>query len=129
MAIRKYLYPAAQVFQPELVVVAGRVAIGASGAVGAQTGKGFSVTRTGAGLYSITLDADSGVGDILHCSVDLAFATANNTQTAKILTITAGTGVITIQCNDAGTVDTAADPPSGSILLFSAVVQNASYTG
>lgn len=39
----------------ERTLVAGRVAIGATGAVGTQTGVGFSVSRDQAGVYTITL--------------------------------------------------------------------------
>lgn len=110
--------------QPELVVIAGRVAIGATGAVGASTGKGFTVTRTGAGLYTITLDAAGAVPALLFGMADVVFATANNTQTACVLTLNAASKLITLQCNDAGTVDVAADPPSGAFLQFLIVVQN-----
>lgn len=115
--------------QPKLVQINGRVAIGSTGAVGTILGKGFSVTRTGAGLYTITITSQANkVPAILHAAVDVMFATAGNTQTAKILTIDETLSKITIQCNDAGTVDVAADPPSGSYILFSCVVQNSSQS-
>lgn len=129
MAIVKRTYNDLKMTQPFVVDIAGKVAIGSTGAVGTATGKGFVVTRTGAGLYTITITATSGVPAILWAAVDVVFATAGNTQTAKILTMNATTGVVTIQCNDAGTVDVAADPPSGSLLIFRISVQNASYVG
>lgn len=125
--IRKMFKP--MIPQPGVVIVAGRVAIGASGAVGTATGKGFSVARTGAGLYTITLDSSGGVPAILAALVDVVFATGSNTQTACVLTLNAASKLITVQTNDAGTVDTAADPPSGSFLQFMIFVQNASTTG
>lgn len=128
MAILRRLYPAAKTLQPYLVMVAGKVAIGASGAVGTASGKGFTVTRTGTGLYTVTLDANVSVPDILHASADVVFATGGNTQTAKILTLDAANKKITLQTNDAGTVDVAADPPSGAILVFKIIVQNAQAT-
>lgn len=102
--------------QAGLVLVAGKVAIGATGAVGTQTGKGFAVTRTGAGLYTITLEGTGGCAAILYANARVVFATANNTQTVSVLAMTASARTITLQCNDAGTVDVAADPPSGAFL-------------
>lgn len=102
--------------QAGMVIVAGKVAIGASGAVGAQTGKGFAVTRTAAGRYTITLDGSGGCANILFALADVVFATQTNTQTATTLTHTASARTITVACNDAGTIDTPADPPSGSFL-------------
>lgn len=116
------------VIQPHLVFVLGKVAIGASGAVGTQTGKGFTVTRTGAGLYSVTLDCHGAIPAILYANASVVFATAGNTQQAFVLTEPA-TGIITIQCNDSGTVDVAADPPSGSFLQIFAIAQNSAVTG
>lgn len=115
--------------QPYVVAVAGHVAIGSTGAVGTATGKGFTVTRTGAGLYTITLDSNGAVPAILAAIADVVFATGSNTQTAKILTLDATNHKVTLQCNDAGTVDTAADPPSGSLLQFVIFVQNSQSTG
>lgn len=128
MAILRHLYPAAKLLQPYIVQVVGKVAIGSSGAVGTASGKGFTVTRTGTGLYTITLDAQTSVPDILYAHVDVVFATGSNTQTCRILTLDAANKKVTVQCNDAGTVNVAADPPSGSILTFNIVVQNAQAT-
>lgn len=125
--IRKRFKP--EVCQPGLVIISGRVAIGATGAVGTATGRGFTVTRTGAGLYTITLDSSGGVPAILSVWADVGFATGSNTQAAKVLTIVAASKLATIQCNDSGTVDVAADPPSGSFLQFTIFVQNTSVTG
>lgn len=129
MAINKHLNKDLKISTPFCVAVVGKVAIGASGAVGTQSGKGFAITRTGAGLYTITITATNGVPAILYADVRVVFATANNTQNAAILTMNATTGVITLQTNDAGTVDVAADPPSGSILTFLAIIQNSAYVG
>lgn len=125
--IRKMFKPMAP--QPGVVVISGRVAIGATGAVGAATGRGFTVTRTGTGLYTITLDSSGGVPAILAAFVDVIFATGSNTQTACVLTANAASKLVTLQTNDAGTVDAAADPPSGSFLQFVLFVQNTSITG
>jgi hypothetical protein len=124
MAITRHLYPPAQTFQPRLVEIVGRVAIGSSGAVGAQTGKGFSVTRTGTGLYKVTIDTIGGaVGDILHADARLVFATGSTVQGAKVLTISPSTAAVTLQ-TDGSTPGTAADPASGSFLEIRIIVQN-----
>lgn len=124
MAIVRRLYKESKYCEPEVVCIVGRVAIGATGAVGTATGKGFTVTRTGAGLYTITPDSSGAVPNILACFADVIFATAGNTQTAKVLTLAPSTPAVTLQCNDAGTVDVAADPPSGSVLQFVMWVRN-----
>lgn len=102
--------------QAGLVVVAGKVAIGATGAVGAQSGKGFAVTRQSAGRYTVTLSGVGGCANILFALCDVIFATATNTQVVTTLTHAASTRTITIVTTDAGAVDVAADPPSGSII-------------
>jgi hypothetical protein len=128
MAILRKLCPAPKTLQPNLVSIFGKVAIGASGAVGTASGKGFTVTRTGAGLYTITLDAQTSVPAILYADVKVVFATGTNTQDCHILTLNAASKLITVSCSDAGTVDTAADPPSGSFLSFYIVAQNTEAT-
>jgi hypothetical protein len=128
MAILRKLYPSPKTLQPNLVNIFGKVAIGASGAVGTATGKGFTVTRTGAGLYTITIDANVSVPAILYCDPRVVFATAGNTQQAHVLSLDAANKKVTLQCNDAGTVDVAADPPSGSFLSFMITVQNTDAT-
>jgi hypothetical protein len=129
MAIYGMLYPGPKAQQPNLVLVAGKVAIGSTGAVGTQSGKGFSVTRTGAGLYTITFtSAINSVPDILYADVNIVSVSGGATQTARILTLNAAARKITLQCNADAAVNVAADPPSGSILQFVAVVQNTSST-
>lgn len=108
--------------QHDLVFIAGKVAIGATGAVGAQTGKGFAITRTGAGAYTLTLSGRGGVAAILFAQANIVFATGTNNQYAHTLAMTASARTITFLNTDATTEDTAADPPSGSFLSFLAVV-------
>lgn len=102
--------------QHGLVFIAGRVAIGASGAVGAKTGKGFAVTRTGTGLYTITLDGVGGVVAIVNVHVDVIHSSGAATQSAYALTIVPGTRIITLQTVANSAPSTAADPPNGSSL-------------
>lgn len=129
MSILKRLYPPPKTLQPHLVQVVGKVAIGATGAVGAASGKGFTVTRTGAGLYTITLDTThASVPAILFADVKVVASANNDTQDCHILTLDAAAKKVTVACSDAGTVDTPADPDSGSFLSFNIVVQNADAT-
>lgn len=124
MAINAHLHKNLSVFQPGLVIIAGRVAIGSTGAVGTQTGKGFAVTRTGAGRYTVTITSNGGVPAILFAQANVGFGTVTNTQAAYIVTLAASTGTFTLETVDNGTQDTVADPPSGAFLQIFAVVQN-----
>jgi hypothetical protein len=108
--------------QAGLVFVAGKVAIGATGAVGTKTGKGFTVTRTGAGLYTVTFDGSGGFTAILFADIQISPAAANATQEAFVLTHAPSTRTLTIQTNASGTRNVAADPPSGSVLALFAVL-------
>lgn len=116
------------VTQPNLVLVAGRVAIGATGAVGAQTGKGFTVARTGVGAYTITVTSSGGVPAILSADVSIANDSATTHFVAFVRT-TPTTGVITVHTAAAATPGTAADPASGASLSLRLVVQNSAITG
>lgn len=116
MPITANMAPLASFSQHALMFFSGKVAIGASGAVGTQTGKGFAVTRTGAGLYTVTLTGTGGIPSILYAHVGILPVAGNNTQQAFVLTHAASSRSITVQCNDSGTVDVAADPPSGCTL-------------
>jgi hypothetical protein len=128
VAIVSHLYPS-QNTQPRLVEIFGNVAIGGSGAVGTIKGKGFTVARTGTGLYTITVTAQGNkVPDILNAWVDVIFATGTATLTAKILTLAPSTGTVTIQTATAAAPNTAADPTSGAILQINLCVQNSSQT-
>lgn len=102
--------------QVGMVIVAGKVAIGSTGAVGTKTGKGFAVTRTGVGLYTITLDGSGGCASILYAAAQAVPAAAGATQTVTVLTQTASARTITLQCNAAATVNVASELPSGSVL-------------
>jgi hypothetical protein len=112
-----------------LIVVAGKVAIGASGAVGVRNGIGFSVTRTGAGLYTIKFDSAGGVPDILWFDTNIVFATGGSTNQSFELTLTKATATATIQTTTSAAPTVAADPPSGSFLEVFAVIQNSSSVG
>lgn len=128
MAIIRKLSMPPKTMQPNLVSIFGKVAIGSTGAVGTASGKGFTVTRGGAGLYTITIDAQNSVPAILYADVKVVFATGTNTQDCHILTMDASNKRVTVSCSDAGTVDTAAEVPSGAFLSFHIVVQNTEAT-
>lgn len=116
-----------------MVEVFGKVAIGTTGAVGVQSGKGFAVTRTGAGLYTITVlqggVTQTAVPDILCANVGVANNSATAQFTAQVLAFTPATSTVTLVVSSAAAVNVAADPPSGSFLYFNLAIQNASVTG
>lgn len=115
--------------QPGLVCVTGRVAIGGTGAVGTATGKGFVVTRTNTGLYTITLDSTGGVPNILSAWVDVGFGTGSAQLMAKVLTIVPASKLVTVQTSTVAAPNTAADPTTASFLQFQIWVQNTSSVG
>jgi hypothetical protein len=119
-----------------VVLISGNWAIGASGAVSTKTrARGVTLTRTAAGTYSLQLNgyrnASASVPAILHCGVNVITSDADPTNdaaaiSARVLTMTASTGIVTFQTFDEAGV--AADPASGakvSILLVFAVVSAA----
>jgi hypothetical protein len=102
------------------------VAIGATGAVGAITGKGISVARTGTGAYTATVAGlMGGVGAIVNFHVDVVTNNVAGYQAhAKVITPSAGT--VTFNTEAKAAPGTPADPSSGSTLLIHAVVRNSS---
>lgn len=117
--------------QPYLIDFYGRATVGATGAVAAATqfGKGVTCSRTGVGLYTFQLTGTAKVPQILYADLTVVFATATNTQEMRILTVSPTTGLITAACYDSGTVDTVAELPSGSIIMWHITVQNADSVG
>lgn len=101
-----------------LGIVIGKVAIGATGAVGTITtnGKvGVGVSRTSAGLYVFTIPN----GDLatFDCKVwGDASTTANNIYLTRVVAHDDSAGTITIQCEVLA--GTATDPSSGLELRF-----------
>jgi hypothetical protein len=124
----RYLKSRLYTFETDLVKIVGTMTVGATGAVGTVKGMGIaSVTRTGVGAYTVTLQDSyhmvwghhiafgggtaSGIG-----GVELVDTQANiktNIRTNK---------QIKIQCYSATT--TAADPANGTTMFFSFLVRN-----
>ena len=107
-------------FLTKATILAGSVAIGGAGAVGARVGRGFSIARTGTGLYTVTID---GVGalpimyalaSVVHATVSVAFVTG----------ISPASRTFSVQTGTAAAPGTAADPPSGSLLQVVGVINN-----
>jgi hypothetical protein len=107
-------------FLTKCVLLAGNVLIGASGAVSTRTGRGFTITRTGTGLYTVTID---GVGalPIVFANAVVVHATAH---VAVINTITPSARTFTLTTATAAAPGTAADPPNGAVLQVHAVLNN-----
>lgn len=119
MALLKKLFNQYRTTNPFTVCVEGNVLIGSTGAVSTQHGKGFTVTRTGTGAYTIALVAQNGVYDILNANVSVIHSTSRKVQ---LLAIDASAGTLTVQVTD--NADSAADPASGARLQLSFVAQN-----
>jgi len=119
MALIKKLFNQYRTTNPFTVCIEGMVDIGSTGAVGTAHGKGFTVTRTGTGAYTIALVAQNGVYDILNANASVIHSTSRKVQ---LLTASKTSGNMTIQVTD--NADSNADPASGAKLQFSFVVQN-----
>ena len=126
MAIVKHLFKDQKATSPFLVFIAGAVSLGAAGAISATYGKGFTIAKTGTGIYTVTLDARGGVPAILGADANVIGASAP--ALAYITAATPATGVIEISTALASTPGTIANVASG-MLSFSVVVQNARYVG
>ncbi len=111
--------------------LAGKWAIGASGAVGTKTGGlGLKLTRTGAGAYTVQLQSgsqtDARAVAILHADVTVWVNDTDPTNDtdghyAKHKLITDSAGTFTFQCQDeAGVVREA---PSGAVISIFVVVK------
>lgn len=121
MAIVRRLYNQYRSSNPYEVEIRGNVVIGASGAVGAQTGLGFSVVKeVGTGTYTITLDADHGLIELYDASADVVNNTAR--LNAHITALNLATGVFTVLVTDEA--NTLTNPSSAARLCFRCVVKN-----
>lgn len=127
MAINSHLSPAPPCATPGCVIIAGRVAIGATGAVGAKTGKGFTVTRTDTGDYTVQVTSSGAactVPAVLFAQATLAVN--SDTQFIAQVKVAPTTGAITVTCFANADLTTPADPPSGASLMVFIVAQNTS---
>lgn len=114
--------------QPGVVLVTGRVAIGSTGAVGTQTGSGFSVARVSAGLYTVTVTAANGVLGILSAWVHVGNNSATVQHIAYVKAFSTTAGTVTVMTAAVDTPETAADAVSGAFLEILVFVQNMSIT-
>lgn len=128
MSIVNRLYTDVKVAQPGTVVIHGRFAVGATGAVGTVHGTGFTVARTGTGAYTITLTARSGVPNILYANVQQIYSAVSPTFThnLRMLLPTLASATLTI-------VNYATSTPTEIVennqVTFEIAVQNLNYVG
>lgn len=122
MSISGRFYQTVQALSSRLRIIAGTVAIGAAGAVGAQTGRGFSVVRTGTGAYTVTL-AGSGNANVLYSSVINSVDTAAG-GLAHVRKTDPAARTLSVVTSLGGAPGTPADPPSGSVLSFVLLVND-----
>ena len=125
----KSKYPAYKVTTPGLIDVVGKVLLTTAAAISTLTGKGCTPTKTGTGLYTLTL-ACGKTQSIVHASVYLV-DTDGELYPVKILTQNATTGVVTIAVmdeDDTSGIAAAADPASGAYICWRIAVQESSST-
>jgi hypothetical protein len=115
-------------YQPGLVTLRGAVPIGAAGAVGTAVGRGYTVVKTGTGIYTVTLnDRFSGQ---LEADANLQLPTGSTTSSQAqpgpytAPTSTALATFVIYTFNSAGAA--LADPPNGSQINFRLVLFNTS---
>ncbi len=117
--------------QQDLVILEGNFVIGAVGAVGTVKGSGIAgVTRTGAGVYEITLDDKynrylAGTIGFINTTTGSGVASVEVSNDANAA-VAAGTG-IEITCYDyAGA---AVDPAAASVCGFLVYLRNSTIKG
>jgi hypothetical protein len=108
--------------EPGIVILEGRLDIGAAGAVQSTSRKpGLTVVRNGAGDYTLTLSdgvAPRGIVGLFQLLVASGSAALYARMTART------SSSLRILCEDAAGADT--DPPSGSEIHYIMVVGNSS---
>lgn len=124
------LKPFRGAFDSGMAIMAGRWAIGGTGAVGAKTaGVGLTLTRDDVGLYTVQLTANG--ADASAPAIVFADAQVVNDDSdpsndtgaiaGRVLTSVASTGVITLTTYDEAGV--ARDPASGAALCVFVLVK------
>jgi hypothetical protein len=119
-----------------VAILSGNWAIGSSGAVGTKVGgTGLLLARTGTGTYTVQLkghkNTSCGVPALLFVGCGVVTSDADPTNdtdaiSARVLSMVASTGLITIQTFDeAGVVR---DPASGAKLMVTVHAQLSSAT-
>ncbi len=107
-----------------VVLLAGNVAIGGSGAVGTVEGKGVTVALGTTGVYTFTL-AGSGTVDVLAAFFMQEAVSATSPLHIVISARDDSARTITITCTDADT-PAATNPGNGDKIHFFIVVKNSS---
>lgn len=116
MATNRKFKPVWGTLDNKAAFIAGRVAIGATGAVGAQTrGRGVTVTRTAVGDYTLTLPYPVADINFVKCEIE---EDADVAYLAKVKVVNAAAGTVTLTVYTGAATTTPADPPSGSFLHF-----------
>lgn len=121
MALNRYLYPQKGTNLVQQATLFTRVSIGASGTVtGIVAGRGLTVTRVSAGVYTVTLDNASSVYTIVDVSGSVTatpYAAGNHVIIVPTATTTSSVTFSTVNPQNGG----AGDPPSGSELSLALV--------
>ena len=102
-----------------------KLTVGSTGAVSSTSGYGLtSITRTGAGNYTILLDRK--YKKLLACSATFIQSTPQGLGLAVKTDSIASAGSVAIATN---VTATATDPTSGTIILFKITVADTGLTG
>jgi len=102
----------------DVKIVAGRIDVGATGAPTVKFGLGYSIARTGTGVYRITLDKS--YTGLLHASTmhyDLGAGTAEYQIIVTDEDVDAATAYVDITCV-VGSTGTPTDIPDGDDFSF-----------
>lgn len=109
-----------------LLFLAGRCVIGATGAVGAVTGKGVTIARTDVGDYTLTINnTRNGVGAILYADVNIHDLTGDAEWNKSMRPPSDSGGTVAVTFLNAATPT---DPGNGDTLSWFIVVRNTSQT-
>jgi len=117
------MYSGVQALNKEVKIIAGSFSIAASGGAATKvSGLGYSVAKSGTGLYTVTLDDQ--YSDLIAASATIQAATAVNlVAQIKSETLAASTRTFIISLN-AGATPT--EPAAVTVVHFVLVLQNSS---
>jgi hypothetical protein len=113
-------------FNSAVRILAGSVTItGATGAIlaGSQKGRGFTVAKTGTGLYTITVSGASGSLQLLFAEANLIVNAAAGYTVHKLVR-TDSTRTVDLQISTDAAPDTPAHPPAASIIQIFLIVND-----
>lgn len=119
MSNRMY-YPVRGSLNREMVLLFGNVVTSTNGAIASQVCKGFTVARTGTGVYTITLD-DTYAALLHGLSSARGSVTAGKGQISNVTAVNLATKTITVTFYRPDT-QAAADVTDGNTVVFTLIL-------